>query len=538
MIEFDPVLVHGWLERSARRLPDKDALVCGNDRCTYGELNERCARLADGLQSLGVTRGDRVIVFLDNSIETIVSLYGILKAGGVFVIVNGGLKQPKLTHILKDSGAAAMIAHASKGRVVAASLEASGRSIPLVWVGKADRIPSLGAEPLPAPAEREAVPLQGSVQSVAWDAVMSSDQPGMPRPRCIDVDLAALIYTSGSTGEPKGVMSTHHNVISAARSIIQYIGNNEDDVIIDVLPLSFDYGLYQVIMSVMFGGTVVIEKSFMYLHAVLQRLATEKVTGFPIVPTVAALLLRLENPDDYDFSSIRYLTNTGAALPIHHIKRLRKLLPHVTIFSMFGLTECKRVCYLPPERIDDKPGSVGHAMPNCETSVVDGEGKPVPAGETGELVVRGSNVMQGYWNSPEQTAKTYQPGRWAADRRMRSGDRVKMDEEGFLYFLGRADDMIKSKGERISPREIEDIVVTHEAVSEAAVIGVPDEVLGQAVKLFAVPLPGRELTETDLLRHCKGNMEPFMVPTIVVIAEDLPRTANGKIDKKSLTAEG
>jgi len=524
MVEFDPVLVHEWLDRSAKRFAGKDALVCGDDRCTYGALGTRSETLAAGLQSMGVERGGRVVVFLDNSIETVVSMYGILKAGGVFVIVNGGMKAPKLAHILRDSGAAVMIAHTGKARVVEAAVQASGWDVQLVWIGK--------EAAMPAGVETRTVPWE----SLQAGGTATGENLQRNRPRCIDADLAALIYTSGSTGEPKGVMSTHHNVVSAARSIIQYIGNREDDIILDVLPLSFDYGLYQVIMSVMFGGTVVIEKSFIYLHAVLQRLAKERVTGLPIVPTVAALLLRLENIDEYDFSSLRYMTNTGAALPAHHIRQLRRIFPHLTIFSMFGLTECKRVCYLPPEHIDAKPGSVGRAMPNCEVFVVDGEGNEVAPGETGELVVRGANVMQGYWNSPGQTAAAYEAGDYPEDRRLRSGDRVRIDEEGFLYFLGREDDMIKSKGERISPREIEDTVCALESVSEAAVIGVPDEVLGQAVKLFVVPTPGGDVSVNDLLKYCKDQMESFVVPKFVEIREKLPHTPNGKVDKKALSA--
>jgi len=521
MMEFDPVLVHEWLARSARRFPDKHALVCGEERCTYAELDRRSDGLAAGLPALGVARGDRVVVFLDNSIETVVSLYGILKAGGAFVVVNGGLKVPKLAHIIRDSGAACLIAHAGKARVVEEALEAAGAGVPAVWIGDAGRLPA-GLR----------------ARAAEWDALTAGDAARSADgfPRCIDVDLAALIYTSGSTGEPKGVMSTHHNMVAAARSIIQYLGNEADDVIIDVLPLSFDYGLYQVLMAVMFGGTVVIEKSFMYLHAVLRRLAAERVTGFPIVPTVAALLLRLENIRDYDFGSLRYITNTGAALPVHHIRRLRELFPRVRLYSMFGLTECKRVCYMPPERLDAKPGAVGRAMPNCEAWVEDAGGRRLPAGATGELVVRGSNVMQGYWNDPAQTAARYAPGVYPSDRRLRSGDRVRMDEEGFITFLGREDDMIKSQGERISPREIETIVLSMDGVSEAVVLGVPDEVLGQAVKLFVVPLRGCAVTGQDVLRHCKGRMEPFMVPRFVEIRDDLPRTPNGKIDKKALAA--
>jgi len=231
------------------------------------------------------------------------------------------------------------------------------------------------------------------------------------------------------------------------------------------------------------------------------------------------------------------MTNTGAALPAEHISRLRNLFPNVKIFSMFGLTECKRVGYLPPDQLDKRPSSVGKAMPNCETFVVDEKGKEVAPGQTGELIIRGSNVMQGYWQDPKLTDKTYRPGRYTQDRILYSGDYFRCDEDGFLYFLGRRDDMIKSKGERISPKEVEDNICRRDGVAEVAVIGLPDEILGQAVKAFIVPAPGTELTEKDVLKYCSQNMESFMVPKYIEFMDSLPKTPNGKIDKKQLKAK-
>jgi acyl-CoA synthetase (AMP-forming)/AMP-acid ligase II len=323
-------------------------------------------------------------------------------------------------------------------------------------------------------------------------------------------------------------------MISAARSIIQYVGNVEDDVILDVLPLSFDYGLYQVIMAFMFGGTVVLEKSVLYFHTILERIAQEKVTGIPIVPTIVAILLKMEGLTQYDFSTLRYITNTGAALPVEHIRRLRSMFPEITMFSMFGLTECKRVSYLPPEEIDRIPSSVGKAMPNCEVFVVDEDGSEVAPGETGELIIRGSNVMQGYWRDPGTTARTYRDGLYPSARILYSGDYFRKDEQGYLYFLGRKDDMIKSKGERISPKEVENSISEIEGVSEVAVLGVPDEIFGQAIKAYIVPAPDVDLAEKQVLKHCAANMETFMVPKYIEFMDSLPKTPNGKIDKKQL----
>jgi len=232
------------------------------------------------------------------------------------------------------------------------------------------------------------------------------------------------------------------------------------------------------------------------------------------------------------------MTNTGAALPVEHIKKLRDMFPHVTMISMFGLTECKRVSYLPPEELDRIPSSVGKAMPNCEVFVVDEAGREVPPGQTGELIIRGSNVMQGYWADPELTAKTYRAGRYRSDRILHSGDYFSRDEHGFLYFLGRKDDMIKSKGERISAREVENNISSMDGVAEVAVIGLPDEIFGQAIKVYIVPAPGMEFTEKQVLKYCSQNMETFMVPKYVEFLDNLPKTPNGKIDKKQLKSAG
>jgi len=526
MIEFDPTLVHDWLRRSVRRFPDKVALVCGQERWTYRQLDQHTDHLAAALLNIGLRHQDRVAILLDNSAETVISLYGTLKAGGLFVILASSSKGAKLRYILENSDAGILIAHTDKAKVVCDALSNWPKDCKIIWVG-----------------QKSAIPGELSRSSVSWDdlfsnigsiAASSAEQNDKKFPRCIDVDLATLIYTSGSTGEPKGVMSTHHNVISAARSIIQYIDNVEEDVILDVLPLSFGYGLYQVLMAFMFGGTVVLEKSFLFIHNVLEIIPQHKVTGFPFVPTIAAMLLRLQDIKKYDFSTVRYMTSAGAALPAEHIRRLRELFPSVMIFSMYGLTECIRVCYLPPEQLDQKPLSVGKAMPNCEVFIVDEHGNEVAPGQRGELVVRGSNVMQGYWKDPELTAKTYRNGRYPGERLLYSGDYFRKDDQGFLYFLSRKDDMIKSKGERISAKELENIICCMERVAEVAVIGVPDEILGQAIKAFVVPTPGTELSERQVLKYCAENMETFMVPKFVEFMDSLPKTPNGKIDKKQL----
>ena len=513
-----PTLVHHFLESSAARFPEKTALICGEHRIPYARLLEQSLRLASALQDLGVRRHDRLVVFCENSAESVAAFFGTLAAGAVVVMLNPGMKARKLAYILRNSGAETIIAATSRAAVVREALSESAGVRHVVWIAPA-------AAPLPD--------LQSGVGSHRWHHVLSTPPLSSPV-RAIDVDLATIIYTSGSTGEPKGVMSTHANVAAAARSISTYVENTADDIVLDTLPLSFDYGLYQVVMVSLFGGTLVLEPSFAFPYRVLERMVTERVTGFPIVPTIAALLLQMKDLDQFDFGSLRYITNTAAALPEAHIRRLIDLFPKVRIFSMYGLTECKRVAYMPPEWLAVRPGSVGIPMPNCEVFVVDEAGREVGPDQVGELVVRGSNVMQGYWKLPQETEGRFRPGRYRADALLYSGDLFRRDAEGFLYFVARKDDMIKTMGERVSPKEVENVLCEMEGVAEAAVVGVPDEMLGQAIKAFVVWTGEPAASAAAVLHHCKRHLEPFMVPKEIEFRDTLPRTSTGKIDKKLL----
>ena len=522
-----PYLVHHFLENSAARFPDKIALIHGDQRLTYQQINQLSNQLASSLADMGVKRQDRVIIFLDNSVEAVIALFGILKAGAIFVMLNPAMKAKKLNYILQDSGARALITHKTKARILADAIKDAPKLDHIIWCGS-ENAPD---HPINQSSSQPVIQY-----SHLWSDILS--QPFTfdlsPFASPVDLDLATIIYTSGSTGEPKGVMSAHYNVVAAATSIATYLENVEDDIILSALPLSFDYGLYQILMAFLFGGTVVLEKSFVYPYKVLERLVQERATGFPIVPTMLALLLQMEDLNKFDFSSLRYISNTAAALPVAHIKRLRDLFPQVNIYSMYGLTECKRVSYLPPKDIDRRPDSVGIPMPNEEVFVVDEKGKELGPGEIGELVVRGSNVMQGYWNAPEETARRFRPGRYRGEAMLYTGDLFKKDAEGFLYFVARKDDMIKTKGERVSPKEVENCLCELDGVAEAAVIGVPDDIFGQAIKAFAVAKEGSQLSHDQVLKYCSQNLEPFMVPKYLEIRDSLPKSPAGKIDKKQL----
>lgn len=510
------MLLQSFLEQSAARHPGKDAIVCGSQRISHAELEARANRLARGLRSVGIGRGDRIAACLDNSIEAVVTAFAALKADGVFMPLNPGTKADKLAYVLNNSRARAIVLPADR---------------------VSDLHPVWGATP-----HLRSVVALGSHRAEAlgkevwrWDELIARAAPDAAPPSTenIDIDLAALIYTSGSTGIPKGVMLTHRNMTAAAHSITTYLENRPDDIILNVLPLSFDYGLYQSLMAIKIGGTLVLEKSFAFPQAVLKKVEEERVTGLPLVPTMAAMLLQMDL-SRFDLSHLRYVTNTAATLPVDHILRLRDRLPGVRIYSMYGLTECKRVSYLPPEQLDQRPGSVGRGMPNEEVYVVDDVGGRVGPNVVGELVVRGANVMAGYWELPDETAKRLRPGKLPGERVLYTGDLFRTDSEGYLYFVGRKDDIIKSRGEKVAPREVEDVLHGHPDVAEAAVVGRPDAVLGQAICAFVTPRPGRTLEPRILMLHCRRHLEDFMVPQDIVVKPALPRSPNGKIDRLQL----
>ncbi len=511
------MLVQSVLENSARRSPDKTALVCGTKRFTYAELETRANHLAWKLLAAGIARGDRVAVHLENSPEAVVAIFAILKAGAVFLLVNPTVKPDKLAYLLNDCRAKGLITDASK----AERLHARWEQVP--WVSK---VWVAGQE----------MPRVGGKRFVELDAVLAGSEPWPPpASKNIDMDLAALAYTSGSTGKPKGVMLTHLNLVSATVSIHTYLENTADDIILNVLPLSFGYGLSQLLTAFYAGARLVLERSFTYPFSVIEKLIQENVTAFPMVPTIAAILLQMDLAK-YGFPDLRYITTAGAALPPSHILRLRALLPHVKIYAMYGQTECTRITYLPPEQAEIRPASVGRGMPNEEVYIVDEQGNRVGPGVIGELVVRGSHVMRGYWEAPEATEKALRPGLLPGERVLWTGDLFRRDEEGYLYFVSRKDDIIKTRGEKVSPKEVEDVLYGMEGVAEAVVVGVPDPVLGQAVQAHVTIREGARRTEQEILRYCAQHLEDFMVPKSVVIRDSIPKTANGKNDRRELAA--
>ncbi len=489
------------LRRAAAAHPGREAVVARDVRLDYARLDAAADRYAGVLMDAGVGRGDRVALVVHNTADAAVAVYGVLRAGAAISPLNPTVKADKLAYVLRDSDASAVVADARTAAVA-----------------------------------HDAVALAGTTTAIldASDRTAAATPPPPP----LDVDLAGVIYTSGSTGEPKGVTLTHRNMTFAADAIIEYLGLHGGDRVLCVSPLSFDYGLYQLLMSVRARATLVLEHGFPFPGRIVGLLESEAITVLPGVPTLFHVLCGLRGLGERKLPALRLLTNTGQALTGATIAAIRRTFPGAALVSMYGLTECKRVSYLPPEELDRRPASVGHAIPGTEAWVAGEDGGVAAPGEVGELLVRGAHVMQGYWNAPEATAERLRPGRWPWERTLATGDLFRTDEQGFLYFVGRRDDLIKTRGEKVVPREVEEVLAAAEGVNEVAVVGVPDALLGTAVVAHVSPRDGASLEPVALRRRCAAHLESHMVPARFMIHPALPRTPNGKIDRRALAEAG
>lgn len=492
------------IERGMKRNPLGEALRLGTESVNYVDLAGQVQQAAGAFLRLGLKAGDRVAVYLPKSIPAVIALFAAARAGGVFVPINPVLKARQVNHILADSGAA-------------------------VLVTSPDRLAALRAEELPA-CVREIV------LDTEWDSFLAAavgDPVGYASPD----DLAALLYTSGSTGLPKGVMLSHRNLTTGARSVATYLGNLPSDRILCALPLSFDYGLSQVSTALLTGAAAVLI-NHLFPQDIVRALDREKITGLACVPPLWLQVLGLEWPETIA-ATLRYVTNSGGRMPRHAIAALRQRVPDTRIFLMYGLTEAFRSTYLDPDEVDARPDSIGKAIPHAEVDVIDANGASAAPGVPGELVHAGPLVALGYWNDPERTAARFRPlpPALGGERAVWSGDTVTRDAEGFLYFLERADSMIKSSGYRISPTEIEDVLYEVPGVTEAVAVGVPHAALGQAIVCLVTLRDEDETSTDDVLAHCRVQLPSYMVPKAVVLRESLPRNPNGKIDRSGLARE-
>ena len=516
-------LLHELPLRSAERRPEAPALTLLDRTIAYGDLASLIRRVARGLLDLRIGRGERVAFYLDKRFETVATAFGAACAGAAFVPINPLLKGEQVGHILRDCNVRVVVTNAERLDGIADTLAACPDLRHVVVVGPTDGVTIAGRT------------------LVSWDAFVAHD--GGAAHRVIDTDLTAILYTSGSTGRPKGVMLSHRNMVAGAKSVASYLANHDADVILSALPLSFDAGFSQLTTAFHVGARVVL-LNYLLPRDVLDALARERVTGLTAVPPLWIQLSQLAWPDTIA-SHLRYIANTGGRMPRETLARLRAQLPHTKPYLMYGLTEAFRSTYLPPSEVDRRPDSIGKAIPNAEILVLRPDGSACAPDEPGELVHRGALVSMGYWNDREKTAERFKPlpagvagretGMILPEIAVFSGDSVRMDAEGFLYFIGRTDEMIKTSGYRVSPTEIEEVIYSTGLVGEAAAFGVAHTVLGQAIVVIATPPAGGALDSAALTAQCRARLPAYMVPAHVEVhAGPLPRNPNGKIDRKLL----
>ena len=521
----DPYLLHQLVEHRARKAPDSIALTADNRHISYGELHTQMRGFAAGLIALGVPRMGRVGIWLEKRIETVVASFGAPAAGAVMVPMNPLLKAEQVSYIVRDCDVKVLVTSPERLALLAPVLAECPSLTHVVTTGAV------------APTG-----LPESVAGLCWNELLQS--PTADGHRVIDTDLTAILYTSGSTGRPKGVMLSHRNMVTGAKSVASYLENHADDTLLAALPLSFDAGFSQLTTGFYSGARVVL-LNYLLPRDVLRAMERERVTGLTAVPPLYIQLTQMAWPGAIN-EHLRYFANTGGRMPRATLDALRTRVPAARPFLMYGLTEAFRSTYLPPDEVDRRPDSIGKAIPNAEILVLREDGSECGPDEPGELVHRGALVGQGYWNDAEKTAERYkalpagvggrEPGMQLPEIAVFSGDTVRRDAEGFLYFVGRRDEMMKTSGYRVSPTEVEEVLYATGLVGECVAFGVEHDSLGQSIQVIATPPDGRDAVDLPaLLAECKSRMPGYMVPHgIGVPAAPLPPNRNGKIDRKSL----
>jgi acyl-CoA ligase (AMP-forming) (exosortase A-associated) len=517
------ILLHQLVDEAARVHGDRPALTFKNDTLTYQQLSRQIAGVAAGYRSLGVGRGERIGVYLDKSIENVTAIFGASAANTVFVPINPVLRAKQVSYILDNCSVRILVTTPERHEVLREELDACAAVTHVILVGQ--------VAPLP----------QCRYQVLAWNDLITSTPPAARWTPAVDMDMAAILYTSGSTGKPKGVVLSHRNLIVGAESVSQYLENTQEDVILSVLPLSFDAGFSQLTTAFRVGAHVVLV-NYLLADDVVRLCARHKVTGITAVPPLWIQLTERTWPDAAT-ERVRYFANTGGRMPKATLDRLRTIFPGAKPFLMYGLTEAFRSTYLDPSEVDRRPDSIGKAIPNAEILVVRQDGTLCAPGEPGELVHRGPLVGMGYWKDPERTAERYKPapgredGLCLTEMAVWSGDVVVRDEDGFLYFVGRNDEMIKTSGYRVSPTEIEEAAYDTGLVRDAVALGIDNPKMGQHIALLVSPREGVDLSAPMLLDRLRKNLPLYMIPQEISVRPALPRSPNGKFDRNLLRQE-
>ncbi|MEL7450147.1 MAG: acyl-CoA ligase (AMP-forming), exosortase A system-associated [Pseudomonadota bacterium] len=514
-------LLHQLPTAAAQRAPDAAAVRHKAAELSYAELAEAIDAVGGAFARLGLGRGERVGIYLPKQIENVLAMFGACAAGGVFVPVNPLLKPLQVQHILTDCSVTALVTSPDRLAQLADVLTECPALTRIILIGDASRV-------------------EDDARVIGWDAFIE-EAPPAPVVATIDTDVAAILYTSGSTGRPKGVVLSHRNMVAGARSVAQYLENTPQDRLLAVLPFSFDYGFSQLSTAFVSGACVVL-MDYLLPRDVIRTVVREKITGLAGVPPLWVQLAGLEWPDGVD-AHLRYITNSGGHMPQTALDALRRALPKTQPVLMYGLTEAFRSTYLPPADLDARPGSMGKAIPNAEILVVRPDGSLCDVDEPGELVHRGALVALGYWNDPEKTALRFrsapgQPAELPLDElAVWSGDTVRRDTDGYLYFVGRRDEMIKTSGYRVSPGELEEYLYASGLVAEAVALGPKHPDLGQGIVVVAVASPDGEEDTDALLTRCRKDLPNYMVPALVAWRSSLPRNPNGKLDRSALSIE-
>ena len=521
-------LIHQSISDSARATPDAPALLFRDQIFSYRQLHNGIEEVADALLNLEIDAGERVAVYLPKQPEAVFGLFGAAAAGACFVPINPLLKPRQVTHILNHCAVKVLITSAARLTLLREAFSACPYLHTVVLVE--DEMPE-NTDSLPQ-------------QLLSYAAFCRSSNANLTRHQRVDTDMTAILYTSGSSGSPKGVVLSHRNMVTGARSVAQYLDNTATDRVLAVLPLSFDAGLSQLTTAFSVGAAVVL-MDYLLPRDVLRAVVRYEITGLAAVPSLWNQLKELEWPVEAT-KSLRYITNTGGAMPVSTTRTLQQKLPSTDIVLMYGLTEAFRSTYLPPSQIDARPNSIGIAIPNAQVLVINAEGGECVPNETGELVHCGALVSLGYWDDPEETAKRFRPcpHKSAQDTSMAvavwSGDQVMKDEDGYLYFVSRQDEMIKTSGYRVSPTEIEDIIHGTGLVTEAVAVGLPHDMLGQAILLIITPALGivaNDDLKSTVLSRCRRELPNYMIPTTITMLDTVPHNSNGKVDRRKLSQQ-